>query len=88
MHDPILYTIRTSDGEESSFFSMRSIYAEAVMEAVILWDLPVPCHLTIWVPKLLPDYGPYDYVVEHRHGALVVACVAHLRTNEAVGGQS
>lgn len=55
------YSMRINGGDEISFDSERSQYSLAAMEAFGRLSLPYPCEIEIWVPHLLPDYGPYFY---------------------------
>lgn len=43
------------------FTSLHSEYALAAMEAFGVLGLSYPCELKIWVPGLMPHYGPYRY---------------------------
>ncbi len=53
------------DGETRDFESRFGEYALAVMEAFGKLNLPYPCDVEIWVPKLLPDYGPHLYRIDN-----------------------
>jgi len=76
MQNPTLFTVRTEDGVESSFYATRGEYDLAAVDSVIHWDIPLPCRLTVWAPSLLPKYGPYEYLIHRGRGHLAVECVA------------
>ncbi len=65
------FTFTVNDGEEQSIKVKSGIYVEAVaaIPAIIGIDQDAyPLTIKIWVPDLLPDYGPYTYYIE-RPGA-------------------
>ena len=60
----ITYLLRIDDGEPVEFTTDESEYAVAVMRAFGILRLPYPCSIEIWVPDLLPNYGPYFYRID------------------------
>lgn len=64
MSEPVDFCIKVNGGDETHFRSRHSEYRLAVMEAFGALGMPYPCSVEIWAPHLLPDYGPYHYVID------------------------
>jgi hypothetical protein len=67
----------TVNGSPEKVCDLKStIYDEAVAAIPAMLSEPekqYPLEITIWVPDLLPDYGPYDYYIEKPGGAVAIA---------------
>lgn len=57
----VKFKLRVDGAEPLDFEARHSTYSLAVMEAFGKLKLPFPCRIEIWVPELLPEYGPYHY---------------------------
>jgi hypothetical protein len=57
------FHIRVDDGPEQTITVKTGIYRDAVAAVPALLDLDLPIDVEIWVPSLLPKYGPYRYRV-------------------------
>lgn len=81
MSDGELFTVRINDGAAYEFKAGTGMYQYAALAAVLSNDelLPLPkagspIHVEIWCERLLPQYGPYTYLVwEETFGRIVVA---------------
>lgn len=52
------------------------VYAHAAMSALAAFELNTPVVIKIWVDELLPDYGPYYFMIEEdAYGRVVVSHV-------------
>lgn len=62
------------DGVEREIEAPTGDYRLVCAMAVAMADAQLPARVKIWVEELLPDYGPYTYLVqnESRFGWLVV----------------
>lgn len=62
--EPVTFHVRVDDGPEETITVKTSIYtwAVAALPAILGYELPIV--VEIWVPRLLPEYGPYLYRVE------------------------
>lgn len=59
-----VFHIRINGGREQRMLSKSSVYSYAVAAVPALFDTELPVSIEIWVPELLPEYGPYFYRVE------------------------
>lgn len=64
MTDTSTFHIRVDGGPEQTITVKSSIYRNAVAALPALLGLDLPITVEIWVPSLLPHYGPYFYRVE------------------------
>ena len=55
------YKILVNGVDEFDFSTHHTEYQLAVLSAFGCLGLSYPCEVEIWVPHLLPDYGPYKY---------------------------
>ncbi len=61
------FTFTLNDGPEQTIKTKSGIYVEAVaaIPAYLGVDYEAyPLTIKIWVPDLLPDYGPYTYYID------------------------
>ncbi len=66
-----VFHFRVNDGPEQIIRCKSGIYKEAVAAIPALFGIDsYPAKIEIWVPSLLPDYGPYLYGFE-REGSAV-----------------
>lgn len=72
-----IFKVRINDGEEQDLTVNTSIYKSAVAAVPAIFGIEpdeFPIKVTIWWPKLLPHYGPYDYWIEDvGHAVCVLA---------------
>lgn len=65
----VTYHIRIDDGPEGTITVETGIYilAVAVIPAItgVIPELNRSLRIEIWSPRLLPEYGPYNYEVGH-----------------------
>jgi hypothetical protein len=71
------FHFRIDDGPEQTITTASSQYNIAAAAALAHVD-ELPAHVEIWVPALLPEYGPYHYVAEHNEFLNVVVSHAVL----------
>lgn len=65
------FTVRINNGEPRAFDGSTGMYKYAALQAVLaesaLLPLPgpeqEPIRVEIWADRLLPDYGPYSFLV-------------------------
>lgn len=55
------FMLRVNGGPMQRFEATTGVYSLAVMQAFGKLDMLYPCDVEIWIPDLLPDYGPYFY---------------------------
>jgi hypothetical protein len=75
MSKPTTWHVQINGGPEQTFVTKTGIYQLAVVTAIAVCDYePHDDYdvVKIWVPELLPDYGPYFYGVESKHDGYVV----------------
>lgn len=58
------FMIKVNGGAAVEFIASTGVYVHAVMQAFGKLDMPYPCDVEIWMPSLLPDYGPYFYRID------------------------
>jgi hypothetical protein len=59
-----VFHIRINGGPEQRILTKSGVYVYAVAAVPALFDTGLPVSVEIWVPRLLPEYGPYSYRVE------------------------
>jgi hypothetical protein len=60
------FHVRVDDGPEQTITVATSVYMVAALAVpALLADVDTPCIVEIWVPDLLPDYGPYLYRIRN-----------------------
>lgn len=70
----VTFHVRINEGEERAITVKTGIYtyAAAACLAVFGYD-ELPVTIEIWLPSLLPEYGPYFYIAdENEFGQLVM----------------
>lgn len=75
MAGDFIFHVRINDGHEHKIAVKTSMYQIAAMAAPAILGLDVflPIHVEIWVPELLPSYGPHHYIIsENEFGQMVV----------------
>lgn len=67
----IRFHVRVNDGPEQTLDCESGFYisAAAAVPAILGYN-EYPLHIEIWDPNLLPDYGPYKYVIERAGGPI------------------
>jgi hypothetical protein len=67
------FSIRVNDGPEQTLSVKTGIYQHAAAAAVAILDLDLPAKIDIWVPALLPQYGPLTFLArDNEYGHLTV----------------
>lgn len=64
MSKPTKFHVRVNDGREETITVRTTLYTVAVAAVPALLGCELPATVEIWVPRLLPQYGPYFYRVE------------------------
>jgi hypothetical protein len=59
------FMLRVNDGPEQTIEVATGIYMHAAAAAVAILDLKLPANIRIWSPELVPEYGPYFYIVDY-----------------------
>jgi hypothetical protein len=77
MMDDYTFSVRINEGPEQTITVKTGIYMYAAVAACsmlgIVQDGPDPILVEIWMPSLLPDYGPTHYMIgENEYGNIVV----------------
>lgn len=64
-------------GPEETITVDSGVYLNAVAAIPALFNLHVEDELIvrIWVPELLPDYGPYSYAIQYNGGLTISPAV-------------
>ncbi len=64
------FTVRINGGDPRPFVGATGMYKYAALQAVLsdpsLLPLPAankPLIVDIWIPRLIPEYGPYHYMI-------------------------
>jgi hypothetical protein len=70
------FHIRVNDGPKQIITVQTSIYLIAVAAVPALFGLSLPVNIEIWVPGLMPDYGPHHYRI--RQDEFVGLVIEHL----------
>jgi hypothetical protein len=70
------FVVRVNGGAETAVPRASGIYRLAAIAAALTMTEPVswPVEVEIWVPDLLPDYGPYRYSVGLAPGSDDIYC--------------
>jgi hypothetical protein len=71
------FGIRVNDGPEQTITVKTGIYIEACAAVPALLGIKpseYPLRIMIWVPDLIPQYGPYTYYIEQVGGRLGHIC--------------
>jgi hypothetical protein len=58
------FHIRVNGAPEQTITVKTGIYRDAVAAIPALLGLREPLDVEIWVPHLVPEYGPYHYRIE------------------------
>jgi hypothetical protein len=88
------FHIRVDGGPEQTITVKTGVYRDAVAAIPALLNLDLPITVEIWVPHLLPEYGPSHYLVRQNvYGELVTKFLPKpggdpLRNNPVVGFMS
>lgn len=77
MVDDSIFHVRINDGPEQTITVKTGEYQYAAVAACamlgVTQDGPTPVHVEIWCPHLLPQYGPYHYLIaDDEYGRIVV----------------
>lgn len=74
-----MFHLRINGGEERQFTVTTGVYDHAVAAIPALLNLWPPFFVEIWIPELIPKYGPYNYFVKQDdYGRLVISHVIRL----------
>lgn len=85
------FSVKINGGEEKQFKAASSMYLYAALQAVLSDGSLVPLpgseataiHVEIWCAKLLPEYGPYNYLVwENPEWSGHIYCVTAVRKDK------
>lgn len=60
------FSVQIDGGEVRAFEAMTGVYSLACIAAVAMLTDKNVADVKIWIPELLPDYGPYYYRVQPR----------------------
>lgn len=60
-----VFMLRVDGGEPQVFETATGIYNVAALQAFGKLNMPFPCHIEIWSPELVPEYGPYFYRIDN-----------------------
>ncbi len=64
------FSVSINGGPEQTIKVRTGIYDSAAAAVpALLGIVDFPVFVTIWSPKLLPDYGPYKYRIDNFGGA-------------------
>ena len=58
------FHVRINGGPEQTLRVRTGIYVHAVAALPALLGIDIPADVEIWVPHLMPEYGPYFYRIE------------------------
>lgn len=72
------FSIEIDGMPEQTITVKTGIYVDAVAAIPALLGTTLPFSVKIWVPHLLPHYGPYHYRVERTTGESLVVIHDHL----------
>lgn len=60
------FRFRVNEGEERELSVKTGVYVHAVAAIPALFDdITLPFDVEIWCPELVPQYGPYLYIVTY-----------------------
>lgn len=59
------FHFQVNDGREQTIAVKTGKYAFAAAAIPAMLDVDLPANVKIWVPRLLPEYGPYYYIVDY-----------------------
>jgi hypothetical protein len=63
------FSIKVNGGPVQKLLSLSSKYHHAVASIPAQLGITLPAEVEIWCEELLPDYGPYTYVVQESSGS-------------------
>lgn len=73
--DRYTFGVRVDDGPERTIEVATGRYdsAAAAVPALLGIDHGFPIRVTIWLPELLPKFGPHDFIVNKPGGEAVLS---------------